>query len=57
VIFEEFVASNAVLLAQSKVQEEWISQAIYVGDTMVRFTMFGYCHENKFHMSRETFSQ
>ena len=45
-IFEEFVASNAVSIAQSKIQEGWITKAIYYEDTMVGFTMYGYCNDN-----------
>jgi diamine N-acetyltransferase len=48
-IFEEFVASNAVSIAQSKVQEGWITKAIYNNDTMVGFTMYGYSNEYKFY--------
>ncbi len=48
-ICEEFVASNALSLAQSKVEEGWITKAIYDGDTMVGFAMYGYCYDNKFY--------
>lgn len=41
-IFEEYVASNAVSLAQSKVDSQWIPRAIYYGDQMVGFAMYGY---------------
>lgn len=45
VLFEEFVASNAVSLAQSKIQEGWTTKAIYDGDLMVGFTMYGFSKE------------
>lgn len=48
-ICEEFVASNALSLAQSKVEKGWITKAIYDEDTMVGFSMYGYCYENKFY--------
>lgn len=44
-IIEEFVASNAVSIAQSKVEKGWITKAVYTEDTMVGFTMYGYCYE------------
>jgi len=34
-VCEKFVASNALSLAQSKVQKGWITKAIYNGETMV----------------------
>lgn len=45
VLFEEFVASNAVSLAQSKIQEGWTTKAIYDGDLMVGFAMYGFSRE------------
>lgn len=47
VLFEEFVASNAVSIAQSAIQEGWIPKAIYDGDLMVGFTMYGYSPDLK----------
>lgn len=44
-IVEEFVASNAVSIAQSKVEKGWITKAVYAEDTMVGFVMYGYCYE------------
>ena len=41
-IFEEFVASNAFSIAQSKIQDGWVTKAIYEDDTMVGFTMYGF---------------
>lgn len=46
---EEFVASNALSLAQSKVEKGWITKAIYDEDKMIGFTMYGYCHEDNFY--------
>jgi len=48
-IFEEFVASNALSLAQSKIQDGWITKAIYNGEKMVGFTMYGYSYEHQFY--------
>ncbi len=48
-VFEEFVASNAFSIAQSKVQKGWIVKAIYDDDLMVGFTMYGYCYEYDFY--------
>lgn len=48
-IFEEFVASNALSIAQSKIQEGWITKAIYNEHIMVGFTMYGYCYQNNFY--------
>ena len=38
---ERFVASNAVSLAQSKYEPEWIPLAVYDDDEMVGFVMYG----------------
>ena len=46
---EEFVASNALSLSQSKVEKGWITKAIYDEDKMIGFTMYGYCHEDNFY--------
>ncbi|MFD1175916.1 GNAT family N-acetyltransferase [Paenibacillus puldeungensis] len=43
---EEFVASNAVSIAQSKVEKGWITKAIYNEDTMVGFAMYGFSEED-----------
>lgn len=52
-IGEEFVASNAFSIAQSKVEDGWITKAIYSDDTMVGFTMYGYNYEdNVFELCR-----
>lgn len=39
---ERFVASNAESLIQAKFEPHWQTKAIYNGDTMVGFTMYGY---------------
>lgn len=49
ILFEEFVASNAVSLAQSKIQEGWTTKAIYDADQMVGFTMYGFSREMDFY--------
>lgn len=49
ILFEEFVASNAVSLAQSKIQEGWTTKAIYDADLMVGFTMYGFSREMDFY--------
>ncbi|WP_397538506.1 GNAT family N-acetyltransferase [Rummeliibacillus pycnus] len=46
-VFEEFVASNAASIAQSKIQDGWITKAIYDEDTIVGFTMYGYAFEDE----------
>lgn len=48
-VFEEFVASNAFSIAQSKIQESWTVKAIYNEDLMIGFTMYGYCNEYDFY--------
>lgn len=48
-VFEEFVASNAFSIAQSKVQRGWTVKAIYNNDLMIGFTMYGYCYEYDFY--------
>ena len=48
-IFEEFVASNAFSIAQSKVQKGWTVKAIYDDDLIIGFTMYGYCYEYDFY--------
>lgn len=39
---EHFVASNAYSLAESKFQPTFVPLAIYAGETMVGFVMYGY---------------
>lgn len=46
---EEFVASNALSIAQSKIQDGWITKAIYDEDSMIGFTMYGYSYEDNFY--------
>ena len=48
-ICEEFVASNALSIAQSKIQKGWITKAIYDEDIMIGFTMYGFCYEHSFY--------
>jgi len=48
-IFEEFVASNALSIAQSKIQDDWITKAIYVNEAMVGFTMYGLSSESGYY--------
>lgn len=48
-VFEEFVASNAFSIEQSKVQKGWTVKAIYNEDLMIGFTMYGYCYEYDFY--------
>lgn len=48
-VFEEFVASNAFSIAQSKVQKGWTVKAIYNDDLIIGFTMYGYCYEYDFY--------
>ncbi|MNW36523.1 Spermine/spermidine acetyltransferase [compost metagenome] len=47
-LVEEFVASNAVSIAQSKIEKGWITKAIYNEDVMVGFAMYGYSADNGF---------
>jgi diamine N-acetyltransferase len=48
-VFEKFVASNALSIAQSKIQDGWITKAIYDEDKMIGFTMYGFSHEHNFY--------
>lgn len=48
-VFEEFVASNALSIAQSKMEKGWTIKAIYNGDLIIGFTMYGYCYEYDFY--------
>lgn len=38
----EYIASNAVSLAQSKFQPKWITKGIYDDDKMIGFTMYAH---------------
>ncbi|SHJ11059.1 diamine N-acetyltransferase [Clostridium cavendishii DSM 21758] len=50
---EEFIASNAYSIVQSNFENGWITKAIYDENTMVGFTMYGYCYEdNLYEISR-----
>src|SRR5215472_7357385 len=50
---ESFVASNALSLAQSKYEPEWIPLAVYDDDEMVGFLMYGvYRDEGKYWILR-----
>lgn len=40
-VFETWVASNALSLAQARVFPSWITKGIYEGDDMVGFAMYG----------------
>jgi diamine N-acetyltransferase len=44
-----FVATNVISIAQSKVEPECIPQAVYAGDEMVGFIMYGYDPEEREH--------
>lgn len=46
---EQFVASNAYSIVQSKFEKGWTVKAIYEESKMVGFTMYGYCYEDSFH--------
>lgn len=48
-VCEEFVASNALSIAQSKIEEGWTTKAIYHGEQMIGFTMYGFCYEDNFY--------
>lgn len=48
-VCEEFVASNALSIAQSKIQNGWITKAIYNDEQMVGFAMYGFCEEENFY--------
>jgi diamine N-acetyltransferase len=48
-VFEEFVASNVLSIAQSKVEDGWITKAIYNEDKMIGFTMYGFAYEHNFY--------
>ncbi|MBU3107353.1 GNAT family N-acetyltransferase [Clostridium gasigenes] len=50
---EEFIASNAYSIVESNFENGWITKAIYDENTMVGFTMYGYCYEgNLYEISR-----
>jgi diamine N-acetyltransferase len=48
-LLEKFVASNALSIAQSKIEQGWTTKAIYTDDIMVGFTMYGFSKENSFY--------
>lgn len=48
-LYEEFVTSNALSIALSKIQNEWIIKAIYNNEQMIGFTMYGFGEVNKFY--------
>lgn len=48
-VFEEFIPSNTLSLAQSKIEHGWITKGIYDEDKIVGFTMYGYCYEDNFY--------
>ena len=48
-VCEEFVASNALSIAQSKIQKGWTTKAVYDKEMMVGFAMYGFCYENNFY--------
>ena len=44
-IFEKNIASNCFSLAQSSIERNWITKAIYNNETLIGFTMYGYSEE------------
>jgi diamine N-acetyltransferase len=44
-IFESNIASNCFSLAQASIDKNWITKAIYHGELLVGFTMYGYSEE------------
>ncbi|MGD8191711.1 GNAT family N-acetyltransferase [Brevibacillus ginsengisoli] len=46
-IFEKDIASNCLSLTQASMEDNWITRAIYHGETLVGFTMYGYSEELK----------
>ncbi|SEM12795.1 diamine N-acetyltransferase [Mesobacillus persicus] len=44
-IFEDFIASNCLSLAQASLSENWTTKAIYDDKTLIGFTMYGYSEE------------
>lgn len=48
-IYERYIASNCLSLAQAKVEPLLKTKGIYLDDEMIGFTMFGYCEEKKFY--------
>lgn len=44
---QKFVAPNVYSIAQSKVEPEWITQAVYADDLMVGFVMYEFNLEKK----------
>ncbi|GIP19946.1 N-acetyltransferase [Paenibacillus sp. J22TS3] len=45
-LVEKYVASNAVSIAQSKIEKGWVTKAIYSENIMVGFTMYGYSEQD-----------
>ena len=48
-LFESHVTSNVFSLAQAKVEPEWRPRAVYRGDTIVGFAMYGIEQAHRFH--------
>ncbi|MBY0098437.1 GNAT family N-acetyltransferase [Mesobacillus maritimus] len=46
-IFEQYIASNCLSIAQASVSNEWVTRAIYNDETLIGFTMYGYSEELK----------
>ena len=44
-IFEKNIASNCFSLAQSSIEESWVTKSIYYHETLIGFTMYGYSEE------------
>lgn len=51
-VCEEYVASNVLSIAQSKVQKGWVTKAIYDEEKMVGFAMYGFCEEQSYRGNR-----
>ena len=50
---EKFVASNVMSIAQSKIYPDSLPFAVYSGDEMVGFVMYGFdADDNKFYLGR-----
>ena len=48
-VFEEFVASNALSIAQSKIERDWTIKSIFNDEKMVGFTMYGFNHKENYY--------
>ncbi|WP_404328794.1 GNAT family N-acetyltransferase [Mesobacillus maritimus] len=46
-IFEQYIASNCLSIAQASVTKDWITKAICNDETLIGFTMYGYSRELK----------